>query len=193
MQTSPDDHDAWPGANHVPASSLSDYALIRLPLKKPAARTRPQICGREDAVRGGSVLGDADLERCVGRAIAFQCAIDQMNAPVHLGSKIMSWVTARIVRPETSSQDHAESQTPGRWPWNRESRSVRRPGSAAGSLASARATATRWRWPPESWSGRLSIWPSKPNEASRSPARSLCSLMVSLPSGAWAASHSAGR
>ena len=37
---------------------------------------------------------------------------------------------------------------------------------SGGSLASARAMATRWRWPPESWSGRLCAWSARPSEAS---------------------------
>jgi hypothetical protein len=41
----------------------------------------------------------------------------------------------------------------------------------AGWPASARATATRWRWPPESWSGRLSHFSARPTAASISPAR----------------------
>ena len=36
----------------------------------------------------------------------------------------------------------------------------------SGSLASARAIATRWRWPPESWLGRLACWPSSPRRSS---------------------------
>jgi hypothetical protein len=144
--------------------------------------TRPQICGREDAARRGSVLGDADLERCVGRAIAFQCAIDEMNAPIHLGSKIMSWVTARMVRPETLSTRSRRNpkhllggfgiQRSGRFVGQDQSRVVGERAAQRPRAGAARRTADQ---------GACRYGLQAQNEAKRSPARRLCARGTACP------------
>ena len=48
----------------------------------------------------------------------------------------------------------------------RRRRTARRAAAPCGSRASARASATRWRWPPESWSGRRASRPSRCTRAS---------------------------
>ena len=65
-----------------------------------------------------------------------------------------SWVTATTVLPCLSTSSCSTSNT-----CSLACESSEPVGSSArmtgGSFASARATATRWRWPPENWSGRL--------------------------------------
>lgn len=41
----------------------------------------------------------------------------------------------------------------------------------SGRLDSARAIATRWRWPPESWLGRLPAWSFRPRATPKAQAR----------------------
>jgi hypothetical protein len=51
----------------------------------------------------------------------------------------------------------------------------------SGRLDSARAIATRWHCPPESWLGRLSAWSFRPSDVRSSRARSRISFSLILP------------
>ena len=54
--------------------------------------------------------------------------------------------------------------------------------SASGRIASARATATRWRWPPENWCGnRSAAAASSPTAASQRPTSPFASPLVISP------------
>ena len=49
--------------------------------------------------------------------------------------------------------------------------------SSFGFWISARAMPTRWRWPPESRSARLSMWSARPTRSSSTSACSMSSLV----------------
>ena len=75
----------------------------------------------------------------------------------------------RLARRAASVAEQAEDRGAGRRV--EVARSARRRASSGGSLASARAIATRCCWPPDSVAGSLSAWSATPTRASRSRAR----------------------
>ena len=82
-----------------------------------------------------------------------------------------SWVISTIVRPAACSSSSSAEHVGGRRA-SRGCRSARRPGSAPGSVTSARATATRCCWPPDSSPGRCSTRSPSPTRSSAATARS---------------------
>ena len=129
--------------------TTSAAPTISIPFRRsPAAASWCSTRWPDSAsIYGGGYIGAANIRN--------NSAIDELNAPVHALGKV-EIVGHRDDRScHAGPPDRAGSETPVRSPL----RSSEPVGSSAringGSLASARATATRWRWPPDSWSGRL--------------------------------------
>ena len=80
-----------------------------------------------------------------------------------LRAKPISWVTTIMVIPSCASPTITSSTSPiisGSSADVGSSNSI-----ATGSIASARAIATRCCWPPDSWPGNLSWWASRPTRS----------------------------
>ena len=145
-------------------------------------RPDPRLAGgsRRLFPRGNKEVGrDGERTRAIDQLIGPRTGGVHRRRParraVRCGGPCARPVRGRGSRPRQSCRarqpDRAAARTPARSPCE----SSEPVGSSArmtgGSLASARATATRWRWPPDSWSGRLCRWSASPSDASSSSAR----------------------
>ena len=156
------------GAGQVGALTPSIGSRYAGSIGVTPSRRRPRLppTNSETNSSAGAPRIAAGSSYCARRPPAAKTAT---LSPIFTASS-MSWVTSSTVLPSSR--------------WSRRNSSCSRPrttgstapngssiSSTGGSAASARATPTRWRWPPESWCGNRSA-----NTSGSSPTSSISSI-----------------
>ncbi len=160
---------------------------------RPRPCRRGRSCGRRSPPRSGRPAARRGRAGVPTWWTAPSFITTSRSAMVSASS--WSWVTITVVRPSCCCSSRISTRTSWRSLASRlESGSSS--SSTSGRMASARASATRCCWPPESWRGRRAPKPASRTSASASSTRlsmsALGSLRISRPKATFCATVRCG-
>ena len=142
-------------------STPSSISTLRVRCARVPAGTRP---GRRSRRRSGSPAGGRGCRRCPTARSRPSCMTPISSAIAN--ASCWSCVTRTAVVPLRLDDRRAPRATAARAGRRRGWRTARRAAAAPGCGASARASATRCCWPPDSSCGYLSRAPPRPTASS---------------------------